>query len=359
MDPESDTHTQGAKVEAQIANETSGYFLIGLKGDIEDDSDEISGSDEEHPTGENQRISKRRLYVQTKPPFKPDTSTAASSLPSTPRSSSRHPPPAPEPEPNGPSAPLRVIVYVHRPFIYTFLFDPETASLSTPLFYRNLHTFLAPLQKLLLRRTGPHTARQRMSSLPPSKHDDEVWDLMHDANDLATCASIPNIPSLEARAGGRKAEGGWSRIDALNVHSAMLEVIRGTRDGNEADDEVERSVKTGRGWWVVWMKVNDDDDGGGGGGERKAKTPEQGDDGYFDTRSGSGSGRSPTRDGSGKDVLLVRRARDASALAEKGKGRSVSGWGFGLKDGSRAESGGLGIGFDARRYVEGLVGIGR
>ena len=45
----------------------------------------------------------------------------------------------------------------------------------------------------------------------------------------------------------------WTRADALNVHSQILAMCSAA----EAPDSTsfERLVKTGRGWWVVWMRI--------------------------------------------------------------------------------------------------------
>jgi hypothetical protein len=359
-DANSTTDTMEARLESHIASETSGNFLIGLTGGLDDESDQLEDSQERPAHDWNRRILVRTLYVQedTSPGRRGGRSLSTSS---SPHSGSPHDVRGSSPERTDAAyvssvhsvssnqqqqnfSRVRVLVYVHRPFIYTLLFDPNTTSLSIPTFYRNMHTFLAPLQQLLVRRTGEGTALQRKSAL--GQHGGQVWDLIHDADDLSICSTIPSIPRLDSVPS--TTPGQWSRSDALNVHSAMLEIVRGTRIGGEALDETERSVKTARGWWVVWMKVGDEDD----------TTPQASETGEINF-----SLPSPTTDANdekeqhGKDVILVRRARDALASSSKGKGRSVSSWGFGTRDSS--ESSGLAMGFDARKYVENLVGLGR
>jgi hypothetical protein len=51
----------------------------------------------------------------------------------------------------------------------------------------------------------------------------------------------------------------------------------------------------------------------------------------------------------GREILLVRRAAEGE---QRGKGRAVSGWGAGTP---KLEGAKMGIGFDARRYMEGMV----
>jgi hypothetical protein len=49
---------------------------------------------------------------------------------------------------------LRVVVYVNRPFMFTFLFNLRTDSLAMDSLYRSLHHQLAPLRKPLLLSTS-------------------------------------------------------------------------------------------------------------------------------------------------------------------------------------------------------------
>ena len=45
----------------------------------------------------------------------------------------------------------------------------------------------------------------------------------------------------------------WTRVDALNVHSQILAMRIATEAAGSTS--FERLAKTGRGWWVIWMRV--------------------------------------------------------------------------------------------------------
>jgi len=296
---------------------------------------------------------------------------------------------------------LRVIVYVHRPFIYSFLFNPLTESLSLPSFYRNLHTFFAPLHRPLSASTSPARVAARIDAASHTyttssiesqaaglqiteQQQQPIYDLAYDPRSLSVHASIPNIPipgSLAAE--GLKGTGvpeGWSRTEALNVHSAVLEIVRSTRPNPGSttggdERELERSVKTGRGWWVVWMRVDDTQSSQPStSGDRVSpqrtlrsentqnKSGER--DDYFTT--GPEEEFLPPIDDA-REAILVRRARDALP-PPRGKIRATSGiWGFGAGSGTGKDAGSgwgparlaEGVGIDARRYVEGLLSLNR
>jgi len=129
----------------------------------------------------------------------------------------------------------------------------------------------------------------------------------------------------------------------LNVHAQILATYTETRK-RAALTEKERTVKTGRGWWVLWMQMGahrDEDDG------------------------------------SWMEAFLIRRANDTGLRSTKesvASARQVSsGYGFGRfigmgSGGSSVESGPIrqsssalseGIGVDAKRYVESLLSLNR
>ena len=190
-----------------------------------------------------------------------------------------------------------------------------------------------------------------------------IYDLIYDAQTLTVHSSIPNIPdsgTLVAEGlGGRGAE--WSRMDGLNVHSQVLATVSGTRRNMS---EIERTCKTSRGWWVVWMRLPP-------------------------SSSSQSSSRSAeaSADGQGaeamlfREAFLVRRARDGgvagggsrAGLGGGGGGGGGGGSGTRLWRPSIGSLGGIqvgaagwgprglaeGLGIDARRYVEGLLSLNR
>lgn len=167
-----------------------------------------------------------------------------------------------------------------RPFMFIFLFDLRTPSLSLPSFYRSIHHQLGPLQRPLLSSTSPHNIYRRIQlsdadstngkrkASSSTRAENPIYDLIYDPNNLTVRSSIPNIPepggppsSLSTYAspftstssnGGRGNK--WSRVEAVNVHSQFLNTYTDTRS---RPLEMERTCKTSRGWWLVWVRVND------------------------------------------------------------------------------------------------------
>ncbi|GAM82841.1 hypothetical protein ANO11243_008270 [Dothideomycetidae sp. 11243] len=272
---------------------------------------------------------------------------------------------------------MRVLIYVRRPFIYAFLFEQRETSLQMSAFYKTLHNHLTPLQKPMNRNTAPaHVARMiaesdesvvamdspqtgKMTAGKTNGRPRPIYDLLFDPMRLTVHSSIPNIPLP----GTHAAEGltliasdkhhAWTRIEGLNVHSQILNTLESTKGSIH---EAERSAKTSRGWWVVWMRLP----------PSRQVSPgfDPGDDASQRFRT----------------AILVRKASDWTAPKTSTTGGSSSttasrmasgmlGLGFGKTTGDD-ETGGTntswgpaglagGMGFDARRYVEGLLSLNR
>ena len=214
---------------------------------------------------------------------------------------------------------VQVAVYVHQPFIFVFLFQLHTPNLTMPAFYQSIHHTLGPLQKSLLSSTAPERLKERMretlapatnvagslnTAIPVLESYDmtEMYDLLYDSSKSTIRTSIPNIPlpgSLAAEGfhgsakdsrpitvsgswytlgipiGSSSTEGAtsssgnttfvrndWTRVEALNVHTHILNTWTNTRDkqagltySEPRAEDFERTVKTARGWWIVWMKL--------------------------------------------------------------------------------------------------------
>ncbi|KAF1986631.1 hypothetical protein K402DRAFT_421094 [Aulographum hederae CBS 113979] len=424
LEPEPEDRQFEDKVIAHVNQENNGHFIIGLKGnldeevDVDDDTKVMAegtdGSLQEDKDW-NSRIMIRRLYVGMKK-NKPDPNrdkdlsddentlagfrSGAAALTGQQR--------------------LRVVVYVRRPFIFTFLFDPTTATLSMPSFYRTLHLHIHSLIKPLTTNTSPSRVRDRLlgSNHPytttttttaaspsgtnpqaPLAQQQEIFDLIYDPKTLTLHTSLPNIPepgSLSAEGLGVNISGDhWTRLEALNVHAAILATVAATRKRG-GEREIERTLKTGRGWWVVWMRVSASDDAWDEGGSEceldrgsqhddinvsmtaadshaakdpdaktapPSRTPGDATEDDFDTETAVLRKRVATL----REAFLVRRSRDttkAGAVA----GRSLSqGWGLtGRRERELQAAEGWGprglaegIGIDARRYVEGLLSLNR
>ena len=150
---------------------------------------------------------------------------------------------------------------------------------------------------------------------------------MYDPANMTVHTTIPNIPDqgTTTAEGLRPIEAPWTRVEALSAHLQILNTYTSTR---RHTSELERTCKTTRGWWVVWMRLP----------------------------------RAPVaQNGIHREAFLIRKASDYIAPgARKTIGRfgrdtsgpsAASGWG----PGKLAE----GIGIDARQYIEGLLSLNR
>ncbi|PKS05838.1 hypothetical protein jhhlp_007667 [Lomentospora prolificans] len=288
----------------KLVDETEGYFLIGLRGTVEEHppSDSSSSEEEEGSLGK----------------FHPHTRTLHVSLTAS-------------IDGEGPAgaAPLRAIVYINKPFIFTFLFRPETPALSTDTLYRSLHYQLSPLRKPLLLSTRyrpPRPEEAGPSSLPSSLMYDLIWDrslnLVH--------STIPNIPTGQPSI--------WTRSEATATHMHLLSLFSSQRDG-----DVEKTLKTNKGWWIVWSRVESPRFGGSRppvDGRLPSLSEVEGDgDGYSE---GGNQPRERTED---KEVILLRRAGDHTARA----------FSVPVRDGASRLAQGIGV--DTRGYVETLLSL--
>ena len=234
-----------------------------------------------------------------------------------------------------------------------------------------------------------------------------IFDLIYDPRLLTVHTSIPNIPDPGTSAAeGLEVSGhsvaGWTRVDALNVHSQVLATLQSVRRGGE----VERTSKTSRGWWVVWMKVPPsgpaadriDYSGSGNDSSSAATVTRRG--GEHDAVHTPGTptpsahyfayNKQNQLDAEKWDMhrtaLLVRQSSDSSAAAVKASASSRTtsagglwsslGWassttteekaggvtaGWGPAGAGNGAGGALagGVGIDARKYVEGLLSLNR
>ncbi|KAF1358768.1 hypothetical protein EJ07DRAFT_179474 [Lizonia empirigonia] len=339
VEPTPDVDAVEEKRKTQVRLENDGYFLVGLKGDMAQ-----ADMDDNNDDGNwNGRIPLRTVYVERVNKGSSLSGDDSSKEPSfntaTKLETSR----------------LRPVVYVHRPFIYTFLFAHRTSALSIASFYRDLHTFFAPLHRSLDLNTQPWRVAQRLAAAQTHQtttassagpNTSPIYDIVWDPRTLTIHSSLPNIPDPAAPLAH---DATWSRVDALNVHTQLLATLIATR---RACTDIERTCKTARGWWLVWLRLPpshvarpdalDPDD------SRAFNTDEL------------------------REAFLVRRARDAEPRPAKSAGSRIasgmwSGMGLGAQSqrmgGAAAGWGpkGLaeGIGIDARRYVDELLSLNR
>lgn len=459
LDPTPDVSDEEDDPFVQRLEQSIGKFLIGLSGDLENTEfeDDSSGETPENVPKSDGSVAlsssmSTRLFLRT---LTMEVSPSRSHLSSSDQGSSL---------PAGPSNPsqdktsasasvdgaqqtivthekVQVVVYVHQPFIFVFLFQLHTPNVSMPGFYRTIHHTLGPLQKSLLRSTDPERWRERVkaaldpgSGVPstdesrqtkPTDPKDalEIYDLIYDPLKLTVRTSIPNIPvpgSLAAeglhrthhqvrpitvsgswltlgipvgsRATGHSAQGpnsptliksNWTRIEALNVHTHVVNVWAATRPKTAANGtarsttrDLERTIKTARAWWVVWMRVpspqRDHGEAGPSDQEGDFLTPDPGNhDGTGVDKEALLVRRSPqARGAAGSDVSGHRSdSRSISStgrwlLREQPRSREASGAGPGHPAGQgNGASPGLtnakgvseGVGVDARKWAEGLI----
>jgi hypothetical protein len=406
MEPMPDGETLRTRIATQIQQENKGHFLIGLRGDLDspkedEDADFTDGSFHKDPDGS--RIVLRTIQVQTVDKPTDDDEDRRNSVSAL--QSSDHP--------MKNYQRLRVLIYVHRPFIYCFLFRNRTSSLQYTEFYRSLHQILSPIRKALLSSTDVAKIAQRIEeshvdsttteesdrasesgrNTLPSKGTSTtpIYDVIYDPRLMTVHASIPNIPMpgtpaaegilTSLRGSDSTAPPSWTRLEALNVHSQILNTLQSVRSRKH---EIERASKTSRGWWVVWMKVPPSSPAAASG------------EGEADTQITADSQASLRSDQhveiSGEDMtveavpeaqpdmhriaFLVRKASDVATTANSTSASSramsslFSNMSLGLGSRNDDATGGAnagwgpagltgGIGIDARRYVEGLLSLNR
>jgi hypothetical protein len=267
-------------------------------------------------------------------------------------------------------AQLRPVIYVHRPFIYVLLFQPNTTTPAWDELSQSLHTQLTRLHKPLLTSTAYRPEKPDLGGPPTSQS--EIYDLVFDPQTLTIHSTIPNIPDpvLITDPSGILAPppppAAWTRVEALNTHNQILSMFAGSRGDAAA---LERTCKTSRGWWVVWHRIleqrpprdaqassslsldgegSSDDTSDGGGAALGGGVP-------GDEYGAGGLAAAAV----GKEVFLVRRASDHGGGGVRGVSASYVGGGAsgGWTDGASRLAQGIGV--DTRRYIEGLLSLNR
>ncbi|XHG05301.1 hypothetical protein AWENTII_008537 [Aspergillus wentii] len=319
------SQTQDTKEDIKPKIHNTGKFIIGLRND--------QGKPKDHSTRDNSTVKD--------PQSSPSDGIVQRTL---------HVRVVPSDENTTGSKKLQAVVYVHQPFIFTFLFDTETPSLAEPSLYNDIQHQLAPLQKSLSNSTSPANAAQRISmsenTFDSNKRfsikNQPVYDLVYDPSNLTIRSSIPNIPDPAANAGDPNAPPPWSRVESLNIHHRLLSTYAETRS---RPLELERTCKTNRGWWVVWVRLSE---------------PPTTDKDITDDEVPTDM-NSPAP----QEAFVIRRASDhvpAASHSRNGSGarflRDLGGASPRLQA-SRADMGPgklvEGLGLDARRYIEGLL----
>lgn len=251
----------------------------------------------------------------------------------------------------------------NQPFMFTFLFDPQTSSLSSPSLYSSMHHQLGPLQKPLLSSTSPTMAASRVSmseSSDPSKRfsarTHPIYDLVYDPSNLTIRSSIPNIPSLsishQSQHNSPSSSMPWSRVESLAIHHRLLSTYTDTR---ARPQELERTSKTNRGWWVVWVRIPQTSLSTA---SSLAALSSVADDPFAPSQTSQAP----------QEAYIVRKASDYVSPAGHGRVsssarffRDLGGASAGLTYRADTAPSKLveGLGMDARRYIEGLLSLNR
>ena len=326
------------KMPSRSSSDGAGHYLIGLKGDIEEEVLEQDAGDEsdDPDTEHNSRTVLRTVNVELEREAEPrPEATIVHDF--------HHPGsllmqsqivgnlvPGYDSHDLNKAKKLRVVVYVNKPFIFTFFFHLRTDSLAWDALYRSLHYQLSPLKKSLVPSTSYRPDRPSMGSASQG-----INDLVWDPTTLTVHSTIPSIPEHYDE------DDEWSRADALSTHLHILNIYGSTRRDTS---EMERTEKTNRGWWIVWTRVLERR----GDASANLSTIHE-----SASETDAASNRSEPDDEPSppsKEILLVRRASDHAGL------RGVSG--------SHLEGGGegpgklvQGIGVDTRRYIEELLSL--
>lgn len=343
------------KSSTDIIDDSLGHYIIGLLGDLEDETgtdDEIGNSPNSSPESlssghynHNSRLLLRTLTVglENEDEFQPEKDISRTlSVPGN----NVALPSAMESGDLNRTRKLRVVVYVNKPFIFVLLFDLETQSLTNSSLYRSLHHQIGPLIKPLLSSTSFRASKPIIAVNGRGDTVTPIYDLVWDPKLLTVTSTIPNIPDPYLAYSKPRQQLPWSRIEALNTHMQILNTHITTSEGVEK----ERTCKTSRGWWVVWTRVPDPE-------SQTALRPSRG---TSRRTSISESEQGPPKESkrTGKEIFLIRRASDnvggtrlSSRLVSGASGSGDAGWIGG--PGKLAQ----GIGIDTKRYIESLLNL--
>ncbi|KAK7431732.1 hypothetical protein QQZ08_001669 [Neonectria magnoliae] len=354
-------HTRPSPASRSLSYDTAaGHYLIGLKGDIEEDgaggsdgdaSPSSDGSDIEH----NSRTVLRTVHVEL-------DSEATDRPEATIIRDFEHPAsiltqsqvignmlPGYDSHDLNKAMKLRVVVYVNRPFVFVFLFQLWTDSLAWDSLYRSLHHQLAPLRKSL--QASVQYRPERPGADVGGSGNNSIYDLIWDPDALTVHSSIPNIPENYI------SPAPWSRPDAINTHTHLLNIHAASRSRNSA---LERTQKTNRGWWIVWTRLLDRQDEAASTSNINTNNLST----IHEAGSDAGSSETPDQDDTpspefrfndaalaiAKEIFLIRRASDHAGFRAAYADSSTGG-------GDGAGRLAQGIGVDTRRYVEELLNL--
>ncbi|KAI0881724.1 uncharacterized protein GGS22DRAFT_55435 [Annulohypoxylon maeteangense] len=333
----------------------SGHYLIGLRGDVEETSTvEHAENREQSDTppeevGYNSRVLLRTLIVELENTKRPeaemtrDFGSQDNELAS--HKNAQGPVSHFDSQDRNKTHKVRVVVYVNKPFVYTFLFQNRTDSLAWEGLYRSLHYQLAPLRKPLATSTAYRPGRPDIGAVGP-----HIFDLIWDPEAMTVHSTIPSIPT-PGHMLQENAQPVWSRVEAINTHHQILNTYITT---STDPSELERTCKTSRGWWIVWTRIIGKD---GIQSSSSSLPPDPSDISIPHSESAESvdSQSRPKRGKVGKEIFLIRRAGEHTRL--RGLSSSYAEGGGGWTDGASRLAQGIGV--DTKKYIEGLLSLGR
>jgi len=384
------------------SDDSTGHYLIGLMGNIEDEEEDREDVNAQDPTkfkedGEsyNARLLLRTLTVEleregdarAEADISIDLGHADKELKTSQAPGSEHTGTSNasfESQDRNKTKKLRVVVYVKKPFIFVLLFELRADALALTSLYRSLHYQIGPLIKPLLTSTSFRASKPSLDAEDPAT---PIYDLVYDPKLMTIHSSIPNIPDPHHTNSKSPPGVPWSRIEALNTHIQILNTYIATTT-NRID--MERTCKTSRGWWIVWACIPTPEPSASSLASGHVKIPRLIAEDSADSQASSeagvvGRGRVITSRGTStfgaslnsgpahpfleahsnapdliskdKEIFLIRRASDS--VTTRSSNRFASGSTVAKDAGWISGPGRLaqGIGVDTKRYIESLLSL--
>ncbi|KAI2464435.1 hypothetical protein F4781DRAFT_71742 [Annulohypoxylon bovei var. microspora] len=332
----------------------SGHYLIGLLGDVEetgtieyDESREQSDNASEE-LEYNSRVLLRTLIVELENTKRPEAEMtrdfgSQDNEPASQKGSQGSVSHFDSQDRNK-TQKVRVVVYVNKPFVYTFLFQNRTDSLAWDSLYRSLHYQLAPLRKPLATSTTYRPGKPDIGT-----EGSHIFDLIWDPEAMTVHSTIPSIPTFGQMV-QENSQPVWSRVEAINTHHQILNTYIATLTDSS---ELERTCKTSRGWWIVWTRIMEKE-------AAQSSSPQPPGSSsasllHSESAESVDSQGKPKRGKVGKEIFLIRRAGEHTRL--RGLSSSYAEGGGGWTDGASRLAQGIGV--DTKKYIEGLLSLGR
>lgn len=250
---DSNCASKTGKSNSSKSSFSKGCFLIGLSDDIDNSENTLLEKKSKNQSNYSEnianfpRISRRKLVLELENNDIDSIETKNDILTEIPQHS-RTLQKSFETEQNKKTEPHQVVIYVSKPFIFTFIFKSDLADLESPNFYRNLHYQIQQIVDPLLSSTRYRLIKPEINS---DSSETPIFDLIWDPKNLTISSTIPSIPNISEIYAPSTGSLPWSGPEALNTHIQIIKAYISSRDS----PEFERICKTSRGWWIVWTKI--------------------------------------------------------------------------------------------------------